>query len=75
MTQDIVGKLFGDRGYISQSLFEQLYKQGLQLITRRKKNMKQRCSALGGFPDLKRLHQEAASQVDGQNSVTKTLFD
>ena len=41
MTQDLVGKLFGDRGYISQSLFEQLYKQGLQLITRRKKNMKQ----------------------------------
>lgn len=41
MTTDIVGKLFGDRGYISQALFEQLYEQGLQLITRRKKNMKQ----------------------------------
>ena len=41
MTTDIIGKLFGDRGYISQALFEQLYEQGLQLITRRKKNMKQ----------------------------------
>ena len=41
MTTDIIGKLFGDRGYISQPLFEQLYKQGLKLITRRKKNMKQ----------------------------------
>ena len=41
MTTDIIGKLFGDRGYISQSLFEQLYEHGLQLITRRKKNMKQ----------------------------------
>ena len=29
MTQDIIGKLFGDRGYISQELFEKLYEQGL----------------------------------------------
>ena len=42
MTQDIIGQLFGDRGYISQALFEQLYEQGLQLITRHKKNMKQK---------------------------------
>ena len=41
MTQDLIGILFGDRGYISQALFEKLYEQGLQLITRRKKNMKQ----------------------------------
>ncbi len=42
MAQDIFGKLFGDRGYISQDLFEQLYEQQLQLITRYKKNMKQK---------------------------------
>jgi hypothetical protein len=35
-------KLFGDKGYISQPLFEQLYADGLQLITRLKKNMKER---------------------------------
>ena len=29
MTTDIIGKLFGDRGYISQALFEQLYDLGL----------------------------------------------
>ena len=75
MTTDIIGKLFGDRGYISQALFEQLYEQGLQLITRHKKNMKQRCSALGGFPDLKRLHQEEVGQADGQNFVTQTLLN
>jgi len=40
MAQDIFGQLFGDRGYISQKLFEKLYEQGLQLITKRKKNMK-----------------------------------
>ncbi len=31
-----------DRGYISQDLFEKLYEQQLQLITRYKKNMKQK---------------------------------
>ncbi len=42
LTKDLIGKLFGARGYISQELFEKLYEQGLQLITRRKKNMKQK---------------------------------
>jgi len=40
LAEDLIGKLFGDRGYISQELFEKLYKQGLQLITRYKKKMK-----------------------------------
>jgi hypothetical protein len=38
----LFGKLFGDRGYISQPLFEQLYEDGLQLITKLRKNMKER---------------------------------
>ena len=42
LAQDLLGKLFGDRGYISQALFEQLYERGLQLITKSKKNMKNR---------------------------------
>lgn len=42
LTQDLIGKLFGDRGYISQPLFEQLYERGVQLITRSRRNMKQR---------------------------------
>jgi hypothetical protein len=42
LTKDLIGKLFGDRGYISQKLFEELYERGLQLITRSKKNMKNR---------------------------------
>jgi hypothetical protein len=33
------GKLGGDRGYLSKRLFEQLFKQGLQLITPIRKNM------------------------------------
>src|SRR5690348_9874863 len=34
------GKLFGDRGYISAPLTQQLFEQGLHLITRLRKNMK-----------------------------------
>jgi len=38
--EKVFGKLFGDRGYISQDLFEQLFIDGIHLITRIKKNMK-----------------------------------
>lgn len=39
MTRVLAGKLFGDKGYIGQALFEQLFQQGLQLITPIRKNM------------------------------------
>jgi Transposase DDE domain len=57
MTKDLIGnascfksaeppnalaQLFGDRGYISQKLFEELYERGLQLVTKSKKKMKNR---------------------------------
>ncbi len=42
MTQALFGQLFGDRGYMSQKLFEELYERGLQLVTKAKRNMKQR---------------------------------
>ena len=38
--EKIFGKLFGDKGYISQSLFEKLFIDGIHLITRLRKNMK-----------------------------------
>ena len=40
MVKGLSGKLFGDKGYISKALFEALFEQGLQLITRLRKNMK-----------------------------------
>ena len=42
LAKTLFGKLFGDKGYISQPLFDQLLAQGLELITPRRKNMKQR---------------------------------
>lgn len=37
---EIVGKLVGDKGYISKKLFEKLFVDGIQLITKLKSNMK-----------------------------------
>lgn len=36
----IFGKLFGDKGYISKNLFEELFVDGEHLVTKIKKNMK-----------------------------------
>jgi hypothetical protein len=40
LAKGLFGKLFGDRGYISKKLFEQLYEEGIQLVTRLKVRMK-----------------------------------
>lgn len=42
MVKELFGKLFGDKGYISQPLFETLYDDGVQLVTKLKTNMKNR---------------------------------
>jgi transposase len=46
LVRELWGKLFGDRGYISQELFEQLWDQDLQLITKLKRNMKNKLMPL-----------------------------
>ena len=40
MTKEILGKLFGNRGYISEALSELLFQNGIQLIIRVRKKMK-----------------------------------
>src|SRR5690242_3224231 len=42
MVKRLRGKLFGDRGYISTPLTQLLFEHGLQLMTRLRKNMKNR---------------------------------
>jgi len=46
MAKKLWGKLFGDKGYISQPLFDQLFEQGVQLITPIRKNMQNRLMPL-----------------------------
>lgn len=38
--RDIKGKLCGDRGYIGKALFEMLFINGIQLVTRVRNNMR-----------------------------------
>lgn len=42
LTEGLLGKLIGDKGYLSKSLFDQLFQRGLTLITKIRKNMKNR---------------------------------
>ena len=40
LSKELSGKIFGDRGYISKELFESLLTNGLKLVTKIRKNMK-----------------------------------
>ena len=42
MAEGLFGKLFGDKGYISQQRFDELFAEGLQLVTSVRKNMQNR---------------------------------
>lgn len=46
LTKGLWGKLFGDKGYLSQKLFDGLFANGLQLVTKLKSNMKNRLMPL-----------------------------
>lgn len=46
MARELWGKLVGDKGYISQKLFDQLFAEDIQLITPVRKNMKNRLMPL-----------------------------
>ncbi len=63
LSQHLFGKLFGDKGYLSQQLFEQLFVQGVQLITMLRANMKNR---------LVLLHDKLLSR---QRSIIETIND
>ena len=63
MTQSLQGLLFGDKGYISQKLFLQLYRRGLKLVTGIKKNME---NCLIVLPEKLLLHKR---------SIIETVFD
>jgi hypothetical protein len=42
LTKALFGQLFGDRGYISQALHDALFAHGLALVTKVRKNVKNR---------------------------------
>jgi hypothetical protein len=46
LTNNLMGSLVGDKGYISHKLFQELYDRGLHLITQLKSNMKNKLMPL-----------------------------
>lgn len=68
MTKNFFGKLFGDRGYISQKLFELLLQQNIQLITTLKKNMKNRL-----IPIIDKILLRKRSLIETVNDQLKNI--
>jgi len=68
MTKKLFGKLFGDRGYVSQKLFDELYKRGLQLITKLRKNMKNKL-----MPMVDKLLVRKRSLIETINDQLKNI--
>ena len=68
LTKDLWGKVFGGRGYISQALFEQLSQEGLLLITRFKKNIKNKL-----LPVMDKLLLRKRSLIETVNDQLKNI--
>lgn len=58
------GLAFGDKGYIGKKLFDELLKKGLKLITRKRKNMKE-----------KLVVTDYEKQLLNQRNLIETVFD
>ncbi len=68
LTQHLFGKLFDNKGYISQSLFEQLYQRGLKQITRYRKNMNNRL-----VPLIERILLRKRAIIESVNDQLKNI--
>lgn len=67
----LFGKLFGDKGYLSQALFEQLLSQNLQLITSVRSNMKNRLLLMRDKLLLRKRHiiETINDQLKNQSQI------
>jgi hypothetical protein len=68
LTKKIFGKLFGDKGYISQSLFETLFNDGVHLVTGIKSTMKNRL-----IPLRDRILLRKRSVIETMNDELKNI--
>jgi hypothetical protein len=74
LCEKLHGKLYGDRGYISQDLFEALWQQGTQLVTGIRKNMKNRLLPLWDKLMLRKrnLIETINDQLKNSNQIEHT---
>ena len=70
LTKEIFGKLFAYRDYISQKLFEKLLKKDITLVTRAKKNMKNKLMDL-----YDRLMLRKRAVIESVNDFLKNICD
>ena len=70
LTQNVSGKLFGDKGYISAKLFEYLKDKGVHLVTSIKKNMKNKL-----MPMLDKILLRKRSLIETVNDELKNMCD
>jgi transposase len=64
LLDSLEGLAFGDKGYISNKLYEILIKKGLKLITRKRKNMKEKLQL-----------NEFEKQLLNQRNLIETIFN
>jgi hypothetical protein len=69
MTKLLLGKLFGDKGYLSQALFDELFARGLQLITGIRSNMKNKL-----VPLFDKLMLKKRALIESINNQLKNVF-
>ena len=68
--KNVQGKLFADKGYISKKLFENLFEQGITLVTSIRKNMKNRL-----LPLVDKLLLRKRSVIETVNDQLKNMCD
>ena len=69
LTKNIFGKLFAYKGYISKKLASRLQENGIQLVTKQKKNSKTKC--LMEFSDKMLLRKRAV--IESVNDFLKNI--
>jgi len=70
VTKDLFGKLFGDRGYISKKLFEDLFERSIQLITKLRQNMKNKLMSI-----MDKLLLRRRGIVESSGNILKNLLN
>jgi transposase len=68
LTRRLCGKLFGDKGYISATLFADLWERGLQLVTHIRQNMHNRL-----MPLLDKILLRKRSLIETVNDQLKNI--
>ncbi|HAC61961.1 MAG TPA: IS982 family transposase [Cyanothece sp. UBA12306] len=68
LVQELFGKLYGDKGYISSPLFEELFDKGIKFITPFRKNMKNRL-----LPMIDKIMLRKRSLIETVNDQLKNI--